>query len=142
VSSSIGRTLRPAPRPARELTSWRAHVRERDGRISRDPIRHTGDRTRRRQGGTRPRDFSSPEFRRRVKVEEHAEELVILLNAARRGEWRVVGLMLDRVFGRPTETIALKQEEPEFVQELRALTVEQRRQVPRAWTTEAAPMRR
>jgi hypothetical protein len=50
--------------------------------------------------------------------------------------------MLDRVFGRPTETVALKQEEPEFVQELRTLTVEQRRQVLRAWTTEAAPMRR
>jgi hypothetical protein len=69
-----------------------------------------------------------------AKVEEHAEELVdLLMQAARRGEWRVVGLMLDRVFGRPKDTLALEQPEPEILSELRALTPEQRRDLLRSW---------
>jgi len=59
--------------------------------------------------------------------EENAEELVeLLLKAARAGEWRVVGMMWDRVFGRPKETVEHQTEEPEAVRALRALTPEQR----------------
>jgi DNA polymerase III delta prime subunit len=61
------------------------------------------------------------------KLEENAEELVeLLLKAARAGEWRVVGMMWDRVFGRPKETVEHQTEEPEAVRALRALTPEQR----------------
>jgi hypothetical protein len=60
-------------------------------------------------------------------VEKHAEELTdLMIEAARRGEWRVVGLMLDRVFGRPKETVAAEQEEPEAIKALSAPTLEQR----------------
>jgi hypothetical protein len=69
-----------------------------------------------------------------AKVEEHAEELVdLLMTAARRGEWRVVALMLDRVFGRPKETVALEQPEPEIISDLQALTPEERRDLLRRW---------
>jgi len=53
------------------------------------------------------------------------------MTAARRGEWRVVALMLDRVFGRPKETVALEQAEPEIISDLRALTPEERRDLLR-----------
>lgn len=62
-----------------------------------------------------------------AKLEENAEELVeLLLKAARAGEWRVVGMMWDRVFGRPKETIATEPEESETERWLRAMTPEQR----------------
>jgi hypothetical protein len=67
-------------------------------------------------------------------VEEHAEELVdLLMQAARRGEWRVVGLMLDRVFGRPTERIEHQAEVPPEIQALRDMTPEQRAELRRRW---------
>jgi hypothetical protein len=59
---------------------------------------------------------------------QHAEELVdLLMQAARRGEWRVVGLMLDRVFGRPKETMAVEHDEPEELTAMRQMTPEARR---------------
>jgi hypothetical protein len=58
------------------------------------------------------------------------------MQAARRGEWRVVGLMLDRVFGKPKETVAVQQEEPEIFKEMRAMTREQRRNLLRQWNDE------
>jgi hypothetical protein len=61
-----------------------------------------------------------------AKVEEHAEELVeILLNAARGGESRVVGLMLDRVFGRAKETVEHTQPEPEALRLIREMSDEE-----------------
>jgi hypothetical protein len=49
------------------------------------------------------------------------------LQAARRGEWRVVGLMLDRVFGRPTERIETEAAVPEHVRVLQAMSPEEQR---------------
>jgi hypothetical protein len=44
--------------------------------------------------------------RRRLDRRRSAEELVdLLLKAAGAGEWRAVALMLDRVFGKPTEHV-------------------------------------
>jgi hypothetical protein len=59
------------------------------------------------------------------KLEQHGEELVdLLLKAARAGEWRVVTMMLDRVFGRPKETVAVEREESEVERLLKGLTRE------------------
>jgi hypothetical protein len=60
----------------------------------------------------------------------------LLMTAARRGEWRVVALMLDRVFGGTKETVALEQAEPEIISDLRALTPEERRDLLRRWNEE------
>jgi hypothetical protein len=60
------------------------------------------------------------------KVEEHAEELVnLMLEAARRGEWRVVSQMLDRVFGKPTEHLVTESPKPRWEQEMDALSLEE-----------------
>ena len=64
-------------------------------------------------------------------------ELVdLLLNAARAGEWRVVGMMLDRVFGRPKEIVAVEPEESEAIKALRALTPEEARAMLRRLNSE------
>jgi hypothetical protein len=43
-----------------------------------------------------------------------------------------------RARGKPRETVEQVAEEPEFVKELRALTPEERRQLLRSWTADAA----
>jgi hypothetical protein len=52
---------------------------------------------------------------------------------------RAMEQLESRALGKPKETVEQVNEEPEFVKELRALTVEQRRQLLRAWTAEASP---
>jgi hypothetical protein len=47
-----------------------------------------------------------------------------MLKGARAGDWRAVTAKLERVFGRPKESIALETEESEAERALRELTPE------------------
>jgi hypothetical protein len=83
-----------AGRPSRQLATRRV------GRPGR-PLDPSGPGRR----GTPPRAHRASESHPGAD-EENAEELIeLLLSAARAGEWRVVGMMWDRVFGRPKETV-------------------------------------
>jgi hypothetical protein len=67
-------------------------------------------------GGTPTRAWS--------RSESHLDVVDLLIKAARRGEWRVVGLMLDRVFGRATEHIVTEPPKPRWQQEMDELSLE------------------
>jgi hypothetical protein len=100
-----------------------------------NPLRSKSRRTGECNAGTKGCHPADRDSRDGVPADqEHAEELVdLLMTATRRGEWRVVALMLDRVFGRPKETVALEQPEPEIISDLRALAPEERRDLLRSW---------
>lgn len=61
----------------------------------------------------------------RASSESRLRELVeLLFDAARRGEWRAVALMLDRCFGKAREQIAIEREEPEAIKPMRQMSTE------------------
>jgi hypothetical protein len=62
-------------------------------------------------------------------LEENAEELIAAaVDAAKRGEWRALMALMDRVYGRPTETVQHEVVEiPKTVQEIRNMSSAERR---------------
>jgi hypothetical protein len=60
------------------------------------------------------------------------------VNATAGDRLRAMEQLESRALGKPKETVEQVYEEPEFMKDLRALTPEERRQLLRQWTDEAA----